>query len=244
VLTMRDHNVQDYAILADMDATAVGVLSEHDRACLEELGQYLGATDAWKRFGIWLLHKHFEPSCGEVFVERAIHASRKTVTSPIRWLAFRKGELSATAIRFDDSLTDGVGLIGMEFTQREDFGDTAPLTDDDETVLAGIAARLAAHDKTLRFGVRLIRNPLGLTQHEVLHETSDSVHRTLHCNVRDRRTVLASQTVVETAWRWRLVEGKAAPAVMGECAATCARAFVGGHDIAHTHSEPDDFGDD
>jgi hypothetical protein len=71
MLAVRDHGVDDYAKLPHMDTTDVGVLGEDDRACLEELGQYLAATDAWPRFGVWLLHKHFEPAPGEVFVERA-----------------------------------------------------------------------------------------------------------------------------------------------------------------------------
>jgi hypothetical protein len=56
VLTMRDHGVEDYAELRDMDVTDVGVLRDDDRACLDELGQYLAASDAWHRFGVWLLH--------------------------------------------------------------------------------------------------------------------------------------------------------------------------------------------
>ena len=83
MLTIRDHGVEDYAALPDMDGTDVDVLGEDDRACLEELGQYLAATDASQRFGIWLLHKHFQPAAGEVFVERAIRAPRKTETTPI-----------------------------------------------------------------------------------------------------------------------------------------------------------------
>ena len=62
MLTMRDHDVEDYVALRDMDATDVGVLSEDDRACLDELGHYLVLTDAFERFAIWLLHKHFEPA--------------------------------------------------------------------------------------------------------------------------------------------------------------------------------------
>ena len=58
MLTMRDHGVEDYEALRHMDTTDVGELSDDDRACLEELGQYLVSTDAWRRFGIWLLHKH------------------------------------------------------------------------------------------------------------------------------------------------------------------------------------------
>ncbi len=238
MLTMRDHGVEDYAALPDMDATNVGVLGENDRACLEELGRYLAATDAWQRFGVWLLHKHFEPAAGEVFVERAIRAPRKTETTPLERSAFSERALSTTAIRFDDSVRCGVGVIGMEFAEPADFGAVSPLSDDDEAVLAGIAERLQAHGKIERFGVRLIRNPLGLSEHELLHETCDSAQRTLHCDVGERDAVLADHTVVQTAWRWRVVQGETEPMVMQDCTVSCVRAGEG-HDISHSHSEPD-----
>src|SRR5271165_4174441 len=241
MLTMRDHGVDDYTVLRDMDATDVGVLGEDDRACLDELGEYLAASDAWQRFGIWLLHKHFEPAPGEVFVERAIRAPRKTETTPVERSAFPG--LSTTAIRFDDSVSSGIGVIGMEFAEPTDFGATSPLSDDDEAVLAGIAERLAAHGKIERFGVRLIRNPLSLSEHELLLETCDSAHRTLHCDVSERDAIPTAQTIVETAWRWKIVEGKAQPIVMRDCTAGCIKAGEG-HDIGHTQSEADDFGND
>jgi hypothetical protein len=243
MLTMRDHGVEDYAALRDMDATDVGVLGEDDRACLEELGQYLVATDAWRRFAIWLLHKHFEPAPGEVFVERAIPAPRTTQTAPIDRSAFPESGLSTTAIRFDDAASCRVGVIGMEFAQPADFGSTSPLSSYDESVLAGIAHRLQAHGKTKRFGVRLIRNPLGLSEHELLLETCDTGRRTLHCDVSARDAIPADQTVVETTWRWKLVEGKTEPTVMQDCTAGCITAGEG-HDIGHTHSEQDDYGND
>jgi hypothetical protein len=242
VLTIRDHGVDDYAVLPDMDATDVGVLRDDDRYCLDELGRYLARSDAWRRFGAWLLHKHFEPAPGEVFVERTIPVSRETETAPVGRSAFPA--LNTTAIRFDDAVTDGVGVISMEFAQVAEFGDTSPLRDDDEAVLAGIAERLAALGKTHRFGVRLIRNPLGLSQHELLHETCDSARRALHCTVGERDVLLTDRATVQTAWRWRVVGGKPQPAVMGECTATCSGGLVGGHDIAHSHSETDSFGND
>ena len=235
MLTMRDHGVEDYAVLQDMDATDVGVLCDDDRACLEELGQYLAGSDAWHRFGVWLLHKHFEPAPGEVFVEHAIRTSRETETAPVERSAFPA--LSTTSIRFDDAVTDGVGVISMEFAPVAEFGDTSPLSDDDEAALAGIAERLAALGKMNRFGVRLIRNPLGLSEHELLHETCDSAHRTLRCTVGKRDVLLTDQTTVQTAWRWRVVEGKTQPAVMSECTVTCTRALAEGHDLAHLNSE-------
>jgi hypothetical protein len=241
MLMMRDHGVQDYAELPDMDATDVGVLGAADRACLDELGQYLAAGDAWDRFGIWLLHKHFEPAAGEVFVERAIPAPRGTETTLIQRSAFPEQGLSTTAIRFDGSVRGGVGVIGMEFADPATFGDISPLSEDDEAVLAGIAERLAAHGKMERFGVRLIRNPLGLSEHELLHETSNSAQRTLHCNVGERDALLADHTVVQTAWRWKVVQGETQPTVMQDCIATCNPAEAQGHDITHQQQE-DDFG--
>jgi hypothetical protein len=243
MLTMRDHGVQDYAGLPDMDATDVGVLGEDDQACLDELGQYLAGTDAWKRFGIWLLHKHFEPGPGEVFVERAVHAPRKTETTPIQRSVFGQQGLQTTAIRFDEAVGGDVGVIGMEFAEPADFGDICPLSEDDEAVLAGIAERLAARGKVGRFGVRLIRNPLDLSGDEMLHETCDSAQRMLHCHVGERDALRTDDTMVQTAWRWKVVEGGMEPVVMRDCTVAC-QSVGEGHDIGHSHSEPDDFGND
>jgi hypothetical protein len=240
MLTMRDHGVQDYVTLRDMDATDVGVLGEDDRACLDELGQYLVATDAWQRFAIWLLHKHFEPEPGEVFVERALAAPRRTETTLIDRSAFTA--LRTTAIRFDGTVRSDVGVIGMEFAEPSDFGATSPLSDDDAAVLAGIAERLAVHGKTDRFGVRLIRNPLGLSDNELLVETCDSANRTLHCGVAERDAVATVENV-ETTWRWRVVQGEAGQTVMQECQATCTSVGEG-HDIGHKNFIDDDFGND
>jgi hypothetical protein len=241
MLTMRDHDVEDYAELHDMDATNVGELAEDDRACLDDLGQYLVAANACQRFGIWLLHKHFEPAPGEVFVERAIREPRGTETTPAARTAF--AELSTTAIRFDKSVSSGVGVIGMEFAEPADFAGVSPLSDEDEAVLAGLAQRLQAHGKIERFGVRLLRDPLGLSEHEMLSEVSDSSRRMLHCTVTERGA-MPKQTTIETNWRWRVVEGESAPAVMVECTVGC-QSVGEGHDISHAHQpEGEQFGND
>jgi hypothetical protein len=242
MLTMRDHGVEDYVALRDMDATDVGELGEDDRACLKELGEYLVATDAWQRFAIWLLHKHFEPASGEVFVERAIATARRTETTPAERSAFSAG-LSATALSFDPSVSSGVGVIGMEFAEPGDFGASSPLSADDETVLAGIAERLQAHGKIERFGVRLIRDPLDVSAHELLVETCDSEQRTLYCDVGERGADLGPR-IIETTWRWRVVEGNGERTVMQECQAACAPAIAEGHDIRHQNFLDDDFGND
>ena len=240
MLTLRDHGVEDYEALRHMDTTDVGDLSDDDRACLADLGEYLSSTDAWQRFGIWLLHKHFEPEPGEIFVERTTRETRGTETAPVMRSTFGERGVSTTAIRFDDSIDAGVGAVGMEFAEPDDFGDTEPLSDDDAEVLAGIAERLRGHDKIERFGVRLIRNPLALSDDELLHETTNSAGRTMNCTVGQRDEVLTDRGVTQTAWKWRVVQGGSETIVMQDCTAGCVRVGEG-HDIAHTASGTDDF---
>ena len=236
MLTMRDHGVEDYVALRDMDATDVGELTDADRACLAELGQYLVDSDAGERFAMWLLHKHFEPAPGEVFVERANLEPRRTITT----LADRSlfpSELHGTAFRFDDAAT-GVGVVGMEFAESDDLGGVAPLSARDEAVLAGIVELLQAHGKTERFGIKLIRDPLGLAERELLLETCDSIERALYCDVSDRSALPADATIIETTWKYRLVEGQTTPIVMQDCTAGCV-SVPGGHDVGHAHSGTD-----
>ncbi len=218
MLTMRDHDVEDYVALRDMDATDVGMLSEDDRACLDELGCYLISTDAFQRFAIWLLHKHFEPDAGEVFVESVITAPRGTETTPVERCSGQG--LNATAMRFDLGVSSGVGVIRMEFADPINFGSTSSVSPDDEAVLADLAERLRAQGKTERFGVRLIRNPLGLRENEVLVETCDLANRTLHCSVDERDRVRPGSTV-ETSWQWKPSLSKTGPKVTRYCASQC-----------------------
>jgi hypothetical protein len=219
MLMVRDHGVGDYAVLPDMDATDVGVLTDDDRDCLDALGEYLVSAGAWRRFAIWLLHKHFEPAPGEVFVERTITKPRQTHTTPIRRAAFSRAGLSATAMRFDTAEKTGLGLVGMEFAVPVDLGSAAPVSLADEAVLAGLAEILHTHGKADRFGIRLIRDRLGLSKGEALLETCDVAARALHCEVTDRGVIPARS--IETSWQWEPVITKTGPTPVMECQTTC-----------------------
>ncbi len=236
MITLRDHNVEDYAALRDMDTTDVAVLDEADRACLDELGDYLVSTDAWRRFAIWLLHKHFEPGDGEVFMEMATTAPRGTLTTLVRHrLAWG---LEPASMRFDPDVRCGVGVIGMEFAHPADFGSASSVSHEDEAVLAGIAERLRAHGKIERFGVRLIRNPLGLSENEVLVETCDIANRALYCSADERDRVRAG-TTIETSWQWEPSLSTTGPRVKQRCYTMCAGDGNGGHySLGHGGSPP------
>ena len=86
-------------------------------------------------------------------------------------------------MRFDTEVTSGVGLVGMEFAGPADFGPITPIGPEDEAVLAGFAERLRARGKIDRFGVRLIRNQLGISDEQELMETCNKPRRALHCAV-------------------------------------------------------------
>jgi hypothetical protein len=236
MLQIPDHEVDDYSALHDMDGTDVGVLTEDDRACLDELGDYLVTTESWQRFAVWLLHKHFEPAPGEIFVERPTPERREIETNLVERSVWPG--VSASAIRFGADVQSDVEVIAMEFAEPADFGPTSPLSAHDETVLAGIAERLRAHSKIDRFGLKLIRNPLGLSERDLLLETCNSASRTLFGDVVSRDAAPADLTLVETTWRWRVVHGAAQPEVMQDCTAACITVGEG-HDLRHGHSGTD-----
>ena len=147
MLRIRDHRVDDYTLLRNIGTTDVGVLGDDDRACLDEIGQFLVLHDAWHRFAIWLLHKYFDPAPGEVFVERVITSGREMETTPLARSVIQAGGLMMTGMRFDDSAGPGVSVIGMEFADSSQCGPARPVIDDDEVVLSGIAERLRARRK-------------------------------------------------------------------------------------------------
>jgi hypothetical protein len=212
----------------------VAALDDADGSCLDELGDYLVSTDAWQRFAIWLLHKHFEPAPGEVFVESVLTAPRKTQTTLVERRSAQN--LNATSVRFDPDIGSGVGVIGMEFADPADFGSTRSLSPDDEAALTGIAERLRSHDKTERLGVRLIRNPLGLDENEVLVETCDLPHRTLHCSVGVRD---GANNNIETTWQWTPSLSKTGPMAKRWCMGSCTQDSQGNHFLGAHNSFPD-----
>jgi hypothetical protein len=103
--------------------------------------------------------------------------------------------------------------------------------------LAGIAERLRAHGKTERFGVRLIRNPLGLGENEVLVETCDIAHRALHCSVAERDRARVG-TTVETTWEWKPSLSKTGPKAKRHCAYQC-QMDSGNNHYSVGHWSPD-----
>lgn len=66
------------------DISDAGVLEASDRACLDELREVLTRHNLAEKFGIALLHKHFELADDEVLLERCDVARRTLIATPVR----------------------------------------------------------------------------------------------------------------------------------------------------------------
>lgn len=82
------------------DVDEVRPVDETDAACFDEIRQVLGKHGALSRFGLTLLHQHFEIADGEVLVERVNLGARTLTTRPRASTA--TGSSVETSWRLDD----------------------------------------------------------------------------------------------------------------------------------------------
>ena len=84
------------------DIDEVAALSDADRPCLAEIRDVLIKHDALRRFGVSLLHEHFEVADDEILVE-TIDVETRTLTSRPEKIAELGGYHSVeTSWRLDD----------------------------------------------------------------------------------------------------------------------------------------------
>ena len=66
------------------DIHDVKPLDDRDRACLAAVRDILEKFGCLERFGVNLLHKHFEMAPDEILVEQVDEAARKLLTKPVK----------------------------------------------------------------------------------------------------------------------------------------------------------------
>ena len=54
--------------------------------------------------------------------------------------------------------------------------------------------------------MRLIHDPLGVSERELLLETADTVARTVHFDIGRPEAIRSGDTIIETTWQWKPVE--------------------------------------
>ena len=83
------------------------VLSESDEACLGELKEVLLKHEKAARFGVALLHKHFQLTDGEVLLEHCDEKARSLLTTPVRFEEIKEKAYRPTVWRFDGANNHG-----------------------------------------------------------------------------------------------------------------------------------------
>lgn len=69
------------------DIHDVKPFSDQDHACLNAVRDVLAQFGCLDRFGVSLLHKHFEMADDEILVEQVDDVARKLVTKPVKVVA-------------------------------------------------------------------------------------------------------------------------------------------------------------
>lgn len=90
------------------DISETPPISDADTACLRELQAVLEKHDATGRFGLTLMHKHFDIAEDEMLVEFPDVESRTLVTKVMRQDSVPKNELTITSV----SLANGKIIAG------------------------------------------------------------------------------------------------------------------------------------
>lgn len=76
-------------------------LNDNDSACMEELKSVLQKHKALGRFGITLLHKHFEMEDDEVLLEECDEESRMLILKPVKQDSIKNQKSIETNWRLD-----------------------------------------------------------------------------------------------------------------------------------------------
>ena len=89
----------EYSELSTLDETEP--LCGADEACLDEIREVLARHGRLNRFGVTLLHKHFDLAEDEILVEECDEQQRTLTTSPRKASAFPLDRRIETVWRFD-----------------------------------------------------------------------------------------------------------------------------------------------
>lgn len=89
----------EYSTLSHVDQ--IGEFSDSDTACLRDLREVLARHRKLNRFGISLLHKHFDIADDEILVERCDSLNRVLTTTPVSKADYKAENLLQTSWRFD-----------------------------------------------------------------------------------------------------------------------------------------------
>src|SRR3990172_9207208 len=202
------------------------VLKSNGEEWFYELRDVLKKHNALNRFGITLLHKHFDVADDEIMLETTDVENKTLHMRPVKtkdYIEKENAPLAATSIRLVDG--DNVAMQTYMWSQLRNANDISRISDSDVECLRELRDVLKKYNALDRFGIKLFYKQFEITEDEMLFETTDVQERTQiirPVNVKycqDREDMQAMITL------WKMVEDE--PVVRLICA--CGTGYDGNH---------------
>ena len=171
-----------------------------------ELRDVLKKYGALDRFGITLLHKHFEIADDEIILETTDVKKRTLFMRPVKaadYLNQNDSSIISTSLRLVEG-DDDVAVQTTMWSQKHNVDNRTTISDNDAKCFYELRKVLKEHDALDRYGIALLHRPFEVANDEILFETTDIEERTQI--IRPVKTVdLNGMSMLTTSWK--LVEG-------------------------------------
>lgn len=205
------------------------VLKSNGEEWFYELRDVLKKHNALDRFGITLLHKHFDVADDEIMLETTDVGNRTLHMQPIKTKDYFDKEtmpLVATSIRLIDC--DNLTMQVTMWSQFDDAYGATRISDKDVTCLSELRDVLKTHDALNRFGIKLLLSQFEVAKDETLLETTDVKERTQIIKPVKINGSENSEDASGMITQWKLVEGETIAVLVCRCD-TWNGKHTGGH---------------
>jgi hypothetical protein len=244
MLQVRPHVSLDYLSLPDIDSSGMDTLTSQDQKCLDEIGYLLVSHKAHEKFGVSLLHSHFEIEDDEVLIESLQNSTYDLVTQPVPKSLLKNNVNFPVNLKFLETDKKGVSLVGLEYALEEALFPPKPLSNKDISLLIDLKKILDKHDRTNRFGLRVLNRDFNSRKDLIFLERCFKDKRMLCCNLTEKTSSEAKNTI-QTIWIWEVIEPSVEePSIQlmqscrQSCIQVCTRNSDGIHDWGIHNSSP------
>lgn len=170
----------DWDNIPDMGEQALAGYETADQPLFRKVRDALCRHNCLDKFGLFLVHKHFQMSADEKLVEHVDFVRRRVVVQVMSDFELSDRRIIPTNWIFgSDAENDGVGIMVAQWGFADDLIDAVdPLSSEYAACFEEVRTILAADGPVDRFGMFLIRNQMEFEEGNQL-ECTDHEARTL-----------------------------------------------------------------
>jgi len=166
--------------MPNMGEEALDGYTESDKPLFRDIRDSLLAYDALDKFGLFLVHKHFEIAEDEEMVEFVDFEKATIVVRPAHRSGLEMSEMVPTNWIFEPGVSEvQVKVAQWGFAQDLPKAEREPFSDRYAQCFREIRDHLAVAGSLERFGMFLVRNQFEFEMEENQLECTDHDHRTL-----------------------------------------------------------------